>query len=172
MGGHRPFKRVYCKQSKRNGYQPYMCLESFLSACARFLTWRDIVLWKDAQKQLVLTSIIMQSRIFVVNKASFTDREHKKSQVELRTDLRSNGLASLLEWPFQCYGHAHCDNLISTKVNARLDFRWLIPSPWSSKVTATCKSWPNKVAGTCVYIWPDLQSHSLSNWHPLINVGH
>ena len=35
-------KLANCKRSYRNGYSPYMWLESFLSARARCMTWRSV----------------------------------------------------------------------------------------------------------------------------------
>ena len=40
--GHQASMRVKSSRSYRNGYSPYMWLESFLSARARCMTWRNV----------------------------------------------------------------------------------------------------------------------------------
>ena len=65
--GHQASMRVKSSRSYRNGYSPYMWLESFLSARARCMTWRNVATGITCAVRMRITSLIE------ILKTSFSD---------------------------------------------------------------------------------------------------
>ena len=100
-------------------------------------------------------SIIRQTlfpRIFVVNKASFTE------------NARSHKLTRKF---FKCMLRPVIIDLCQSESKTWLLMTYSVASNQNSTQHAS----PGRTKVQVLYIWPDLKSHSFSHWYPLINIG-